>query len=398
VYLSANPCRLDSLIENHMQQSITLFDDSVGQPASGDASESLPLLPEQTGLPDAYRLPDRMVRGPIMANTPRVVFIEVTNRCNLLCETCPRTYFTREPLKTLNYDEFLYIVEQFPEMRRCTLHGIGEPLLNRALPRMIAYLKARGIEVLFNSNGALLTPTWQEALVRSGLDEFRCSIDGAQPETYARIRGADVLHKVIRGLDGLVRTKTRLDATVPRISIWCVATRENLAELPDLVRLAARLAVPEVYLQRMVFFASEPGAQYGMAREELAVFDTALTQQEAIIAECETLSAQLGVAFRASGGRDARGSLAAQRSRDAAPWRACLRPWTTAYVTANGNCLPCCISPFTTNDYESLILGNLFARPFIEFWNNAAYQQFRAKLLSTQPHKACANCGVAWSL
>ena len=381
-----------------MQQSITLFYGGVAQPAPAGASAGLPLLPEQTYLPDAYRLPDGLARGPIMANTPRVVFIEATNRCNLLCETCPRTYFTREPLKTLTYDEFLVIAEQFPEMRRCTLHGIGEPLLNRALPRMIAYLKARGVEVLFNSNGALLTPAWQEALVRSGLDEFRCSIDGARPETYARIRGADVLHKVIRGLDGLAKTKTRLGATAPRVAIWCVATRENLAELPDLVRLAARLAVPEVYLQRMVFFASEPDAQYGMAREALAVFDTALALQEAIIAECEALSTQLGVAFRASGARDARDSLAAQRSREAAPWRACLRPWTTAYVTANGNCLPCCISPFTTNDYESLILGNLFDRPFIELWNNAAYQQFRTKLVSTQPHKACANCGVAWSL
>ena len=255
-----------------MQQSITLFDDGMGQPAPGGVPEGLPLLPEQTYLPDAYRLPDGLARGPNMASTPRVVFIEVTNRCNLLCETCPRTYFTREPLKSLSYDEFLHIAEQFPEMRRCTLHGIGEPLLNRALPRMIAYLKARGVEVLFNSNGALLTSAWQEALVRSELDEFRCSIDGAQPATYARIRGADVLHKVIRGLEGLAKTKARLGATAPRVSIWCVATRENLAELPDLVRLAARLAVPEVYLQRMVFFASEPEAQYGMAREALADF------------------------------------------------------------------------------------------------------------------------------
>ena len=93
-----------------------------------------------------------------------MVFIEVTNRCNLLCETCPRTYFTREPLKSLTFDEFRMIAEQFPEMRRCALHGIGEPLLNRELPRMIAYLKARGVEVLFNSNGTLLTPAWQEAL------------------------------------------------------------------------------------------------------------------------------------------------------------------------------------------------------------------------------------------
>ncbi len=175
------------------------------------------------------------MRRSIAAIDPRVVFIEVTNRCNLLCETCPRTYFTREPLRSLTYDEFVFIAEQFPEMRRAVLHGIGEPLLNKDLPQIIAYLKRREIEVLFNSNGTLLTPAWQEALVRSGLDEYRCSIDGAEPETYARIRGADLLHKIEQGLSGLVQTgraseqtprASRFGALSPRKTcrnclIWC---------------------------------------------------------------------------------------------------------------------------------------------------------------------------------
>ncbi len=360
--------------------------------------DPLPVLPEQTFLPDAYRLPAGVERYATVEWSPAVVFIEVTNRCNLLCETCPRTYFTREPLKTLSFDEFVTIVDQFPAMRRAVLHGIGEPLLNRELPRMIAYLKARQVEVLFNSNGTLLTPAWQEALVASGLDQFRCSIDGAEAATYAAIRGADLLHKITEGLAGLVATKRRLAADRPQVSIWCVATQENLAELPDLVRLAARLGVPEVYVQRLTYFAQEPGTQYGMARRELAIFGHDDDLQGQIIAECEALSAALGVQFRASGARDPRHSLEAARLADDAPWRACLRPWTTAYVTANGNCLPCCISPFATHDYASLILGNLFERPFADLWNDYLYRQFRVNLLSTRPHKACANCGVYWSL
>lgn len=362
------------------------------------AMESLPLLPEQAFLPDAYRLPAGSVRGTYATMAPRVVFIEVTNRCNLLCETCPRTYFTREPLKALGYDEFVAIARQFPQMQRAVLHGIGEPLLNRELPRIIRYLKDRGVEVLFNSNGTLLTAAWQEALVASGLDEYRCSIDGASAETYARIRGADLLPKIEQGLAGLVQTKARLRSRTPRISIWCVATKENIRELPDLVRLAARLGVPEVYVQRMTFFGSEPEQQYGMARQELAVFGEDAKVQEEIIAECEALSAALGLDFRAAGARDPRNSLAAARQAEQRPWQACLRPWTTAYITANGNCLPCCISPFATNDYESLVLGNLFEQPFNELWNDSRYQKFRRDFLTERPHKACANCGVFWSL
>lgn len=329
---------------------------------------------------------------------PRVVFIEITNRCNLLCETCPRTYFQREPLRSLKLKEFISIAEQFPQMQRALLHGIGEPLLNRELPEIIRYLKNREVQVIINSNGTLLTPGWQEHLVRSGLDEYRCSIDGAKDETYARIRGADLLPKLTTGLEGLVKTKARLGSASPRISIWCVATRENLEELPDLVILAARLGVPEVYLQRLVYFAQDPKEQYGLARDEVAIFGKEGDYEEKVIEECTLLSRELGIDFRASGARDPLDSLAAARPADFAPWQACLRPWTTAYVTANGNCLPCCISPFATDDYKSLILGNLFERPFAEIWNEPLYQQFRRQLLSEAPNKACSSCGVYWSL
>jgi MoaA/NifB/PqqE/SkfB family radical SAM enzyme len=327
-----------------------------------------------------------------------VVFIEVTNRCNLLCQTCPRTFFDREPLKSLSLAEFISIAEQFPNMQRALLHGIGEPLLNRELPEMIAYLKSRQVEVIINSNGTLLSPEWQEKLVKSQLDEYRCSIDGAKDETYARIRGANLLPKLKTGLEGLVGTKERLGSAMPRISIWCVATQENLAELPDLLRLAARLAVPEVYVQRMVYFAKSPDEQYGMARQTLGIFGAHGAYQEDVIEACTLLSKELGVDFRASGGRDPLNSLAAARPEDFAPWQACLRPWTTAYVTANGNCLPCCISPFATPDYESLILGNLFERSFVEIWNDPLYQDFRSRLLSDHPHEACSSCGVYWSI
>jgi MoaA/NifB/PqqE/SkfB family radical SAM enzyme len=146
------------------------------------------VLPEQKFLPDAYRLPEGSLRGPVVETGPKVIFIEVTNRCNLLCQTCPRTYFQREPLKSLSLYEFIGIAEQFPQMQRALLHGIGEPLLNRELPEIIKYLKGRNAEAIINSNGTLLTPHWQEKIIESGLDQYRCSIDGAKNETYARIR------------------------------------------------------------------------------------------------------------------------------------------------------------------------------------------------------------------
>ena len=74
----------------------------VGQGSNGRVNQSV-AIPEEGLLPAAYRLPEGMVRQPVAPHLPRVVFIEVTNNCNLLCQTCPRTYFTREPLRSLIY-------------------------------------------------------------------------------------------------------------------------------------------------------------------------------------------------------------------------------------------------------------------------------------------------------
>jgi len=290
------------------------------------------------------------------------------------------------------------VVDQFPGMQRALLHGIGEPLLNHDLPDMIRHLKQRQVEVIINSNGTLLTPAWQEALIVSGLDEFRCSIDSPREETYAHIRGANLLPKLVEGLQGLVTMKQAAGSPTPRISIWCVATRENLSELPDLIRLAERTGVREVYVQRLVYFAQEADKQFGMARDDLAIFGQQDDLEDEILQACTQLSAELGIAFRASGARDPLNSLAAARPVDYAPWRECMRPWTTAYVTANGNCLPCCIAPFATDQYESLILGNLFEQPFAQIWNGRRYQAFRAALQSQKPPEACQSCGVNWSL
>lgn len=103
----------------------------------------VPSVPREAyeGLPPEYSFLDPGKRGAVAAHSPRVVFIEVTNRCNLLCETCPRTFVTYEEPKTLSWECFLRIVEQFPGVERAALHSIGEPLINQDLARMVEYLK-----------------------------------------------------------------------------------------------------------------------------------------------------------------------------------------------------------------------------------------------------------------
>ena len=80
---------------------------------------------------------------------PVCLYLEVTNRCNLLCTTCPRTYVELEPPADMSWELFTSIVDQSPGLQRAVLHGVGEPMLVKELPRMVRYLKDRGVYVLF---------------------------------------------------------------------------------------------------------------------------------------------------------------------------------------------------------------------------------------------------------
>ncbi|HEX5415452.1 MAG TPA: radical SAM protein [Chloroflexota bacterium] len=327
---------------------------------------------------------------------PRELYVEVTNRCNSLCLTCPLTWGGHEAKRDLGLDDFLALVSELPTIRRVVLHGIGEPLLNRDLPRMITALKARQATVLFNSNGIALTPRRQRELIASGLDELRVSLDAARPETYARVRGVDAFARVLRNVGAMIRLEKELGVTTPKLSLWFTGLRENVAELPDLVRAAAREGIPEVHLQRLVYRG------VGLAVADQAIYRAPDATIAATIAEARSLAEQLGVTLSVSG--EGTKAPAGQTHVPAsglpsAPWHGCSRPWRLAYITANGNVLPCCIAPFTDVPYDSIVLGNVNQGSLAEVWNGERYREFRERHASRDnPPECCRRCGAEWSL
>ena len=201
-----------------------------------------------TPLDCADRAPASRVSPPL----PRFVQIEPVGQCNLRCQMCAIQF--REdgpphgPLAFLGFDDFKRLVEGFGDIDELQLQGLGEPTMHPRFFDMVSWASARGIRVSTNSNLTLWSQRRARQCVESGLAALHVSLDAATPELYERIRRGAHFGKVIRNLRRVVEARRDADSPL-HIRVVTVLMRQNLQELPSIVRLASDEGVAEVFVQ-----------------------------------------------------------------------------------------------------------------------------------------------------
>src|SRR5215471_8970692 len=164
----------------------------------------------------------------LRAGSPRILYIEVTKRCNAFCSFCPYWLDHRRG----ELEDYSPIVARLRPF--CVTFSGGEPLLRRDMPELVAQVAALRprpyIAVL--TNGWLLSTERAQALRDAGCEQVSISIDHLGKR-----------HDDRRRLPGLF---ARLEEQLPelhaigfdRINISSIIMRSNLDELVPLARLA----------------------------------------------------------------------------------------------------------------------------------------------------------------
>lgn len=172
--------------------------------------------------------------------------VELTARCNLKCGTCPQV--VGRPYRPRNLSPEL-LEREIPwsaHAATVALHGVGEPLLFPGLADVLRRLEPRGPRAFLSTNGTILTDEHLEALLSGQVREVSFSLDAATPETFRRIRGAN-LETVLRNIRRLVAERRARSLAHPQVSLNMTLTQVNLDEAPLLVELAAGLGADRVW-------------------------------------------------------------------------------------------------------------------------------------------------------
>lgn len=301
---------------------------------------------------------------------PFRLYIEPTTRCNLECRMCYQSTLER-PKLDLSFNDFLKILYHFPYLQDLQLQGIGEPLLNPDIFRMVEYAKSRRIRVGLFTNVTIINSGIAKNIINSGLDWVNLSLDAASPQTYEMIRKGARYEEVINNIRTLMQSKRKRK---PAISLWVTVMKMNILELPVIIGLAKRLGIEKVTAQGIHFWGND--FCRGCLKNYSLLEDTDLTRKVFIQALKEAKRLKIMLNFR-------------PRYFEKRTKRICRWPWISCFITAEGYVAACCVQG---SDPKLINFGNIFDKDFKEIWNSVPYQEFRKQLKNKCLPDICRDC------
>jgi cyclic pyranopterin phosphate synthase len=128
--------------------------------------------------------------------------VSVTQRCNLNCVYCGREDCAKKG-EELSPDVIKTIVSAFAEcgISKVRITG-GEPLVRSDIAEIVKAIRSvDGISTVALTTNGVYLKRYAKELKDAGLDSVNISLDSTDGSTYRHLTGADVLHKVMEGID-----------------------------------------------------------------------------------------------------------------------------------------------------------------------------------------------------
>jgi radical SAM protein with 4Fe4S-binding SPASM domain len=286
---------------------------------------------------------------------PLHVDFELTFACNLRCPMCILS-LPKEELRDwgdqrakLTLDTAKRLIDEGVREGQASLglNNINEPLLTPYLTDVVEYAKRQGmLDIMFNTNGFLLTEELSHRLIESGLTRIMFSLDAMSEETYDKIRVRSDFHRVMNNIETFLRVKREKHAVLPLVRVSFVKMSINEHELDAFI---------DHWSGRVDFLSIQ---QYGNPfRGEGKAEKESLRAQD--------LDFQFEEIFQ------------------------CPQPWVRATVRNDGTVVPCC----AVAGYK-IGMGNIHEKSLKEIWTTSQWQQLRALHRSGdyRENSACREC------
>lgn len=321
----------------------------------------------------------------------RSIVIESTDRCNLLCITCPRLSYDYKP-RDLTMEAFMKLVPALKHYDNVDLTGWGEPLLHKQLFDMIRISREQGCTAGFITNATLLDDKRGRKLLEAQVNWMFVSIDGADPGTFSGIRIGGDLGKVVNNVRHFVQLREEYKTPKyngPFLSTTFTMNRANFAEVPDFVTLASDIGFDQIHIKNQDVVSKPDDVQQ-------ILFPFSDDQPAIPYDELKSKFAQARLIAEERGARLLLPTFEYGFTNTCVPMQQ-----GGVYVAATGDISPCVNLGHPTprmmpdGSYiknSGLVFGNINKDAFETMWQTPTWTQFRDEFSQGVVPKACEGC------
>lgn len=311
----------------------------------------------------------------VLHSYPICVDIGITNRCPLRCIHCPRSYRDVNKidmkLGALSVEKFLEIIAKLSPVRHLTLHGLGEPLFNPDIFKMIEFAHKQNFSVSFSTSASIYNTEIEAGLRNYPPDSLTFSIDSMEKISFEAIRVGENFENFVRNLERMI-TAVRKSGKNTDILFQCCVMKINSPYLAKIIEFADKLKI------KVVSF-SELNLSYLESVKDKLILDS---EDYANVQETLSLAAEKGIhsVFIRVYGMKMPGRVL------------CWYLWQQPYITWEGYVTICCGRPFSSVHN----VGNIFeANSFMEIWNSPKMQALRQAIRTENIPSVCSVCPMA---
>lgn len=288
---------------------------------------------------------------------PFSIGIWVSDFCNFKCVYCSHSTNSKVCVEhMITWDEFVNMIDNIEELYRINgggraknlvICGVGEPLTNPLLPKMIRYCREHNISdrIELTTNGSLLTHKLSDELIDAGLTRILVSIQGINAEAYNRISGINIdFEKFLNEIKYFYENRKQCTVYIKTLDIAL-----NKGEDEEFYNIFSPIADMVNIEKAMVGFDDVDYSKLIKAKEDRCVTRYGYKWKERIA--CDALFMRLN-------------------------------------ITTHGDVNAC------TCQWPALSLGNIYDKPLKDIWNGDLHKLYMKLHLQGKRGdiKRCANC------
>jgi radical SAM protein with 4Fe4S-binding SPASM domain len=306
---------------------------------------------------------DYLERKLVLNSLPTMLYIELTQNCNLSCKMC-RSAQGYDPSRDMDNSVFdLVVKELFPYASMVDLRGWGESTILHDFDKRLRSALDSGVRVRLITNAHAMTEKLWEMFFE-GDNVIGVSFDSASAEVFSRLGRGDFA-RVVRNL----RQGAAIRAKRGRGSIYLnvVVNSLTIQELPALVRLSADIGLTKVVVNPIK-----------TSQDQVTHLRHALNRIPNIIDEVQRAAAESGVKVQFGS------ALHEDLVVDYGLPTICSNPWSHALIDYKGRVGFC----DHLINHPEFTFGSLKESSFESIWNGKAFQDLRAEHIQAEKQRS----------